>query len=339
MEQNQEASKCTIGQMELDTLVKASSSAIVAPTIDAESFQIDPGFIHLVMQNQFSGLPSEDPNQHIATFLEICDVVAVNGAFSDAIRLRLFPFSIRDKAKDWLRGLPGGSITTWYKLVYVFFKRFFPRSRISASWKQITSFKKYDNETLCEAWDRYNFLLRKCPWEQPPDMIVYTFYNCLEPNLRTSVDVASGFSFLMKTVTQARDFLETIATTESQWHSESIIQKEAEAIYDTESALAALEAKVDSLAEQLSRSSINMVQTKALACDFSAGQHRNIDCKTGNEDEQANKPSVVDRIDKLEDAITKFMNETTKIFWKQSNLINDLETQVGQFANMMAEGN
>lgn len=48
---------------------------------------------------------------------------------------------------------------------------------------------------------------------------------------------------------------------------------------------------------------------------------------------------MVDRIDKLEDAITKFMNETTKIFWKQSNLINDLETQVGQFANMMAEGN
>ena len=48
---------------------------------------------------QFHGLSIEDPNLYIANFLEICDMYKANGARDDAIRLRLFPFSLKDKAK------------------------------------------------------------------------------------------------------------------------------------------------------------------------------------------------------------------------------------------------
>ena len=41
---------------------------------------------------QFHGMLNEDPNLHIAIFLEICDMFRVNGIFDDAIRLRLFLF-------------------------------------------------------------------------------------------------------------------------------------------------------------------------------------------------------------------------------------------------------
>ncbi|EOY18189.1 Uncharacterized protein TCM_042804 [Theobroma cacao] len=46
---------------------------------------------------QFEGLPNDDPNAHIVNFLEIYDTFKANGVTDDAIRLRLFPFSLRDK--------------------------------------------------------------------------------------------------------------------------------------------------------------------------------------------------------------------------------------------------
>ena len=49
---------------------------------------------------QFHGLANEDPNLHIAYFLDICDMFRVNGVLDDAIRLRLFPFFLKDKARE-----------------------------------------------------------------------------------------------------------------------------------------------------------------------------------------------------------------------------------------------
>ncbi|KAL0341410.1 UNVERIFIED_CONTAM: hypothetical protein Sradi_4657800 [Sesamum radiatum] len=43
---------------------------------------------------------------NIVNFLEICDTFRFNGVSSDAIRLRIFPFSLCDTAKDWLQSLP-----------------------------------------------------------------------------------------------------------------------------------------------------------------------------------------------------------------------------------------
>ncbi|OIT19415.1 hypothetical protein A4A49_60384, partial [Nicotiana attenuata] len=61
---------------------------------------------------QFTGDASEDPHTHLIDFLELVETCRYSGVTTDAIRLRLFPFSLKGEAKTWLRSLPRGSITT-----------------------------------------------------------------------------------------------------------------------------------------------------------------------------------------------------------------------------------
>ena len=65
-------------------------------------------------------MTKEDPNDHIAEILELCDTIKINGMTEEALRLRLFPFLLKDKAKIWLKTQPAGSFTTWDDLAKAF---------------------------------------------------------------------------------------------------------------------------------------------------------------------------------------------------------------------------
>jgi len=79
---------------------------ITKGVVQANNFQIKPALLQVNKQNQFGGVISEDPNSHMENFLAICDTLKINGVSDDAIRLRVFPFSLRDKAKSWLQTQP-----------------------------------------------------------------------------------------------------------------------------------------------------------------------------------------------------------------------------------------
>ena len=93
--------------------ISGSFGGIVAPAITNNNFEIKPSIIQIVQNNQFGGLQGEDPYAHILTFLNMCATFKINRVTNDAIRLRLFPFLVRDKAQLWLASLPNESITTW----------------------------------------------------------------------------------------------------------------------------------------------------------------------------------------------------------------------------------
>ncbi|GJT82516.1 zinc finger, CCHC-type containing protein [Tanacetum coccineum] len=104
-------------------------------------------------------------------FLKLVDSLDLDGDNRERTRLRLFQFSLRDQARNWLECLLAGSITTWEDLTTRFLAQFFPPGRTA----------KLHNE----AWTRFKDFLQKVPhhgidlWLQ-----IQIFYDLVNPVTR-----------------------------------------------------------------------------------------------------------------------------------------------------------
>ena len=125
---------------------------LIRPAIAAGAIQIKPGTI-LMMQStiQFGGSTLEDPKLHIKKFGEFCDTLELNGDSKDTVKLRLFLFSLRDKAKFWFHSLPVDSLTKWEEIEHQFLVRFCPLIQATAVRNTSTQFSQLLGEFLCTA--------------------------------------------------------------------------------------------------------------------------------------------------------------------------------------------
>ena len=99
---------------------------------------------------------------------------------SDILKLKLFPFSLRGKAKEWLHSLPSGSINFWDDLKEAFIKIYYPPVKILQNRNNILSFRQNENKHVAMAWDRIKLMLRTCPSHGVNEWtIVHSFYNGL----------------------------------------------------------------------------------------------------------------------------------------------------------------
>ena len=85
-------------------------STLIAPLTDAESCEINTALLNLVMKDSFFGLPSEYAATHLNSFVYLCDMQKKKDVDNDIVKLKLFPFSLRDRAKTWFSSLPKNSI-------------------------------------------------------------------------------------------------------------------------------------------------------------------------------------------------------------------------------------
>ena len=123
-------------------------SAIKRPPIQANNFKLKGVTLQMLHSIQFHGLSSGNPNAHLTSFIEVYDTVKYNGAIEEALRLRIFPLSLRDRAKHWLASQPSDSITSWNDLVQKFLTKFLQRSH---SWcKKLT----HSNNSRGRTWPK-----------------------------------------------------------------------------------------------------------------------------------------------------------------------------------------
>ncbi|KAL0440721.1 UNVERIFIED_CONTAM: hypothetical protein Sradi_0011000 [Sesamum radiatum] len=178
---------------------------IAKPNVEANNSEIKPSIIQIIWSSvQFSGLPDEDLNNHLINFLEICDTFKLNGVSNNAAKLRIFPFSLCDTAKDWFQSLPAGSITTWAALTQKFLAKYFPPAKTAKMLNDITSFVQLDRESLYDAWERFKSMLRECPHHELPIWRqAQIFYNGVTLANRATIDAAAGGNIMKKLPSEA----------------------------------------------------------------------------------------------------------------------------------------
>ncbi|KAL6332118.1 hypothetical protein AAG906_020800 [Vitis piasezkii] len=145
----------------------SAPSCIVPPL---EQLVIRPHIVPLLPN--FHRMENENPYAHIKEFEEVCNTFREGGASIDLMRLKLFPFTLKDKAKIWLNSLRPRSIRNWIDLQPEFLKKYFPTHRTTL-----------ENEKFHECWERYMEAINACPHHGFDTWLLVSYFmmECLLP--------------------------------------------------------------------------------------------------------------------------------------------------------------
>ncbi|KAI5312735.1 hypothetical protein L3X38_041909 [Prunus dulcis] len=158
-EEEEMAANELMGDLDIPT-IPASPSSILLPTA-ARNYELKSS--HLNMLPSFYGLPNEDPLTHIKDIFNVVSSFPLTGVTEEQLRMRMFPYTLKDKAKYWLNSLKPGSLMTWGAIQKKFLEKYFSTQKTDMLRDKILLFAQQDDESFCEAWERFNGLLNQCP--------------------------------------------------------------------------------------------------------------------------------------------------------------------------------
>ncbi|XP_070682337.1 uncharacterized protein [Malus domestica] len=133
----------TIKELSASGLANATPLCIQYPRAAPEktdNFELKSSLLHHIPK--FHGLSMEDPNKHLKEFEVVCSSMTPVNVDSNILKMKAFPFSLLEKAKDWLYELAPGTVTSWESMKRAFLEKFFPTSRVILLRKKISGIQQ-----------------------------------------------------------------------------------------------------------------------------------------------------------------------------------------------------
>ena len=91
-------------------------------------------------------------------FEDECSIFQDNSCHRKILLLKLFPLTLKDKAKFWFNSLRLRSIHSWNIMEGEFLKKFFPENRTEALQRVISQFVPNSGESFFQAWEKFEDL-------------------------------------------------------------------------------------------------------------------------------------------------------------------------------------
>ncbi|CAL9005107.1 unnamed protein product, partial [Prunus brigantina] len=135
---------------ELDNAVPLCIQYPRAAAGKTDVFELKSSLLHHIPR--YHGLSMEDPNKHLKEFEVVCSSMTPINVDGNILKMKAFPFSLMDKAKDWLYELAPGTVTSWESMKKAFLEKFFPTSRIIVLRKKISGIQQGPGESFPVSW-------------------------------------------------------------------------------------------------------------------------------------------------------------------------------------------
>ncbi|XP_070679273.1 uncharacterized protein [Malus domestica] len=181
-----------------------------------EEFELKSSLLHHIPK--FHGLSMEDPNKHLKEFEVVCSSMTPVTVDGSILKMKAFPFSLMDKAKDWLYELAPGTVTSWESMKRAFLEKFFPTSRIILLRKKISGIQQSQGESFPSYYERFKSLVASCPQHQmKEELLLQYFYEGLLPLERQMLDASAGGALVDKTPRDAKTLIANRALNAQQY--------------------------------------------------------------------------------------------------------------------------
>ncbi|GJS32232.1 hypothetical protein Tco_0530614 [Tanacetum coccineum] len=225
---------------------------VVKPEIGGNvNFEIKSQFMRELREDTFSGNKNEDAHDHIDRVLSIVGLFNIPGVSKDA----------------------------------AFIQRYCPPSKTAKQLEDIHNFKQEGDESLYQAWERYNDLLYKCPTHDiNSHQKVNIFYKGLSTMNRQLLDSQGPIPGM--TPAQALTAIQTMADHSQKWHDRMTSGNIGSS--SSNDGLAALVSKLDNLGRDMKKlkESVHAIQ---VGCQICEGPHLDKDCPLNEEVKQVEK--------------------------------------------------
>ncbi|CAN6583800.1 unnamed protein product [Malus baccata var. baccata] len=186
-----------------------------APDKTAE-FELKSSLLHHIPK--YHGLSMEDPNKHLKEFEVVCSSMTPVNVDESILKMKAFPFSLLEKAKDWLYELAPGTVTSWESMKRAFLEKFFPTSRVILLRKRISGIQQDEGESFPTYYERFKSLVASCPQHQmKEELLLQYFYEGLLPIERQMLDASAGGALVDKTPTAAKMLIANRALNTQQY--------------------------------------------------------------------------------------------------------------------------